>query len=251
MIGFVRAFSRLTFFITGTLFYVSRYLAKAIVVGNDLDRALRLRKEWFRKVHRFLGVHITTYGEQPVEAGLLVCNHRSYYDPLLTLSQILALPVGKTEIQSWPVIGYAAMVSGAVFVDRKTREGRDQARKEILKMLKKGYFVINYPEGTTHIEPQTIEFKRGLFRDAAKEQFILYPLVHEYQSDSNAWIGDDTFFRHFFECFSNKNIYVRMSYGPKIQGDDPEQLLQKSKQWIDAELLRLRKGWHLSEQGKV
>lgn len=246
-IGKIRAFLRLSFFVIGTLFYIFRYTFKAFFVGNNLDRALKLRRQWSRFIHIGLGIKMAVEGQKPTEAGLLVCNHRSYFDPFIILTELLALPVGKADILKWPVIGLAARVSGAVFVDRRTKEGRDRARKEILQRLREGYFIINYPEGTTHINAQTIDFKPGLFKDAAKENFIIYPIVHEYQSDSDAWIGDDTFLRHFFECFSKKNTFIKLSYGPKLQGSDPDALLQQSKDWIDTELTRVRKAWHFSD----
>ncbi len=242
-----RAFLRITFFAIGSLYFMSRYLIKAVFVGHDLNRILTIRQRWFYLIHKGLGVKIEKRGALPKEPGLLVCNHRSYYDPLIVLSELLALPVGKIEMANWPIIGAGAKMSGVIFVDRKTGEGRQKARQNILQSIKNGYFVINYPEGTTHIQAQTREFKPALFKDAAVLGFPIYPVVHEYQFDGDAWINEDTFMNHFFNCFGKKNTHVRLSYGPKITGDNAEELMQKSKQWIDEELLRLRKNWHNGE----
>ena len=251
MLNSIRAFLRIIFFATGSVIFILRYLLKAAFVGNDLDRALRIRRHWFRLISRGLGVRIEVFGDLPEEAGLLVCNHRSYFDPIVVMQQLLALPVGKAEVADWPIIGYGAKISGSIFVNRKTREGREQARRDIIKTLQQGYFVINYPEGTTHIQPQTKDFKPALFKDAAKEGFPVYPVVQEYQRDADAWIDDDTFLRHFFDCFGKRNTYIKVSYGPKLTSDSPEILMQKSRQWIDSELLRLRKNWHHSERNQL
>ena len=248
MLKKVRAFFRITYFALGSVYFMSRYLIKATFVGNDLNRILHIRKRWFALIHKGLGVQIERVGELPKEAGLLVCNHRSYYDPLIVLSELLAHPVGKIEMAVWPIIGPGAKMSGVIFVDRKTKEGRQKARQDILESIQAGYFVINYPEGTTHTESQTKDFKPALFKDAAAAGFPIYPVVQEYQSDGDAWVGDDTFLNHFFNCFGKKKTYVRLSYGSKIIGDNPEELMRQSKQWIDAELLRLRKNWHHSDQ---
>jgi 1-acyl-sn-glycerol-3-phosphate acyltransferase len=53
-------------------------------------------------------------------------------------------------------------ISGVIFVDRKDPESRQDTSKK-LKHLIKGYSVINFPEGTTHILPTTIEFNFGSF----------------------------------------------------------------------------------------
>ncbi len=244
--NFIRAFLRISFFAIGSIFYISRYLVKAAFVGNDLDRALRIRRQWFWLINKSLGIALEIYGALPTEPGLLVCNHRSYFDPIVVMQFLLALPVGKAEIETWPIIGYGAKVSGSIFVDRNTKEGREKARKDIIQTLQNGYFVINYPEGTTHINAQTIDFKPALFKDAAQEGFTIYPVVQEYQKDEDAWIGDDTFLRHFFECFGKKKTLMRLSYGPPLKSNSGEELMELSKQWIDKELLRIRKDWHHS-----
>jgi len=105
MFNSIRAFLRISFFAFGSIFYISRYLIKAAIVGNDLDRALRIRRQWFWLINKGLGVQVEVFGELPKEAGLLVCNHRSYFDPLVVMQNLLALPVGKADIENWPIIG--------------------------------------------------------------------------------------------------------------------------------------------------
>ena len=240
----IRAFARLLFFAIGSIYYILRYLIKATFVGHNSDRALRMRRDWFKSICWGVGVEIETFGEFPKEGGLLVCNHRSYFDPIIILSDVLALPVGKAEVKDWPIIGWGAKVSGSIFVDRKSTNGRKQARQEIKDALQTGYSVINFPEGTTHTLSHTIDFKPGMFRDAALEKFKIYPIALEYQQSKDAWVGDDTFIRHFFECFGKKKTLVRVSYGDFIVGNDQARLIMKSKKFIDSELKRIRSNWH-------
>ena len=207
-----------------------------------------MRKQWFRILSRGLGVRMETFGELPKEAGLLVCNHRSYFDPIIVLTELLALPVGKSEMRNWPVIGIGAELSGVIFVERKSKEGRAKAREAIRKTLQNGYFVINYPEGTTHTQSQTIDFKIGMFKDASVEGFPIYPVALDYQLDEDAWVGADTFLRHFFACFGKRKTHIRISYGAALYSEDAMDLMQQSKSWIDAELLKIRKDWHFSEK---
>ena len=126
-----RAIRRILFFALGSFYYIFRYLLKAAFVGHDLDRGIRLRKSWFKNILWGLGIQLDTYGTPPDKGGLLIANHRSYIDPIIVLSQVLAMPVGKAEVQYWPIIGWGARVSGSIFVDRKTKEGRQKAREDI------------------------------------------------------------------------------------------------------------------------
>ncbi len=240
MIHNLRAAYRLIFFGLGATFYISRYLVKSFFVGYSLDRGLRLRKEFTNILIPVLGIQIEVIGDLPQGGGLLVCNHRSYFDPFIILKDIYALPVGKAEVKKWPIIGTAAQVSGAIFVDRNNPESRKQTREIIAETIKKGYFVINYPEGTTHLQTKTISFKKGMFEDAAKENIKVFPIALEYQNETMAFVGDDTFVPHFFRAFGFPKIKIKISYGKAINSKNPGEILIKSKQWIDTELLQLR-----------
>ncbi len=246
MIHFSRAAFRLTFFAFGAIFYISRYLAKSIFAGNNLDRGLRLRKEFTNILIPVLGIQIEVFGDLPKGGGLLVCNHRSYFDPFIIFKDIFALPVGKAEVKKWPIIGTAAELSGAIFVDRSNPQSRAATRKSIAETIKKGYFVINYPEGTTHTNAQTIPFKKGMFEDAAKENIKVYPVALDYQNHEMAFVGNDTFVPHFFKAFGPSKTKIRASYGKPILSENTEEILEKSKQWIDDELFKLRQNWHLN-----
>ena len=245
MISFFRATFRLTFFAFGAIFYISRYLIKSVFTGYDLDRGIRLRKEFTNILIPALGIKIEVFGDLPEGGGLLVCNHRSYFDPFIIFKDVHALPVGKAEVKKWPIIGTAAQVSGAIFVDRKSPESRKQTRKAIAKTIQNGYFVINYPEGTTHTQEQTIPFKKGMFEDAANENIPVYPIALEYQDERMAFVGDDTFVPHFYKAFGAPKTKIKVSYGSAISSKNAEEILEKSKQWIDDELFKLRQNWHL------
>ena len=53
-------------------------------------------------------------------------------------------------------------------------------------------------------------------------------------------MGTTLFLPHFFKTFGKKQVYVKSSIGPKIQGGSPEELLEKTQQWIDGDVLKLR-----------
>jgi 1-acyl-sn-glycerol-3-phosphate acyltransferase len=215
--------------------------------GLDLDRALKYREGLLRWLIPFFGVRISTYGTPPKEAGLLLCNHRSYFDPAPLLKDLRAIPVGKAEIADWPVIGLGCRLSGIIFVDRTTPEGRLKARNQMNKKLKEGYSIINYPEGTTYRGPELLDPKKGMFKDAALNNYLIYPVVLEYQSPLDAWVGEETFVQHFYKRFGRRRIEMRVSYGDAIKGNDADVLFEQCKTWIKEETERLREGWYRHE----
>jgi len=243
MISKIRASLRLLFFAIGSLFYITRYLIKATILGNDLQRALRLLSQWTRLLAKGLGLKIEVLGTVPTEAGLLVCNHRSYIDPFLLFGSVPAVPVGKAAVAKWPIIGLAGKLAGAVFIDRSSVESRAASRKAIADRLQNNFFVINYAEGTTHTNSQTTDFKPGLFKEAVIGQFLVYPVALEYQLATDAWVGDALFIPHFLACFGKKNTFARIKIGPPLTGSDADSLLHQTKDWIDTALLELRTNW--------
>ncbi len=248
MISKLRGIIRLVFFAIGSIFYISRYLLKAAFIGNDLHRSLRLLSQWTRLLTKGLGLHITVAGNIPKQAGLLVCNHRSYIDPFLLFGSISAVPVGKAAVAKWPIIGIAGKLAGAVFIDRTSTESRKASREAIANRLENGFFVINYAEGTTHTNDQTIDFKPGLFKEAAIAQFPIYPVALDYQLEGDAWVGDDVFIRHFLQCFGKKNTYAKVRIGPAFNDTSADILLSNTKNWIDQALLDIKEEWSVDKR---
>lgn len=99
------------------------------------------------------------------------------------------------------------------------------------------------PEGTTHIEPTTIDFKPGAFVVAAQLGVPILPIAMDYKLLSDAWIGNDTFVPHFFRCFGKWRTEIKISYLDPIYSDDVDTLIAQSKKVIDAEMIRFRKEW--------
>jgi 1-acyl-sn-glycerol-3-phosphate acyltransferase len=243
MLSKLRGFLRLLFFFFGTLLYVIRYLAKTVFTGHDMDRGLRLREEWAGYLLQWMGDRITMEGTLPEGGGLLVCNHRSYLDPVVLLRDVVAVAVAKKEVEDWPIIGYGARISGAIFVDRSNKESRTKTRQAIGDAIRGGYFIINYPEGTTHGEPQTIKFNPGAFIEAMEENSPIYPVAIDFRNPNDAWVGDDTFLPHFISCFGKRYTDVRIRYGARLQGDSAEAILEQSQTFIDRALEEFREEW--------
>ncbi|WP_020566706.1 lysophospholipid acyltransferase family protein [Neolewinella persica] len=239
----LRGILRLFVFFFGTLLYVIRYLAKALITGHDVDRGLRLRKEWVGYLLRWMGVRIMVEGTLPEGGGLLVSNHRSYLDPVVLLRDVRAIAVAKKEVLDWPIIGYGARISGAIFVDRSNKESRHKTREAIGEVIRNGYFIINYPEGTTHGELRTIRFNPGAFVEAMEEKSPVYPVATDFRNPDDAWAGDETFLPHFIRCFGKRHTDVRIRYGPRLHGDSAEAILAQSQAFIDRALEEFREEW--------
>ncbi|MEZ4963896.1 MAG: hypothetical protein R2791_01535 [Saprospiraceae bacterium] len=69
------------------------------------------------------------------------------------------------------------------------------------------------------------------------------PAALEFASPEDYWVGDDTFLPHLWRRLQTRYKDAYVSYGPTLRNSDADALLRDAKNWIDAELLRLQKGF--------
>lgn len=243
MVTYFRGIGRFFIFLFASLYYLTPILIRAAVRGDDLAYALELRRRWANVCSRLVGVRIDVNEPPEVEGPCLyVGNHRSYFDPVAVLRDVKALPVAKAEVSSWPFIGFAARATGVMYVKRENRDSRKRTVEAIEDTLKDGFSVLIYPEGTTHVEVKTQEFRQGGFRVAAELGVPVVPIAIEYGRVEDAWVGTDTFIPHFLTTFGRRHIYVKMRYGQPIVDTDYERLVKRTQDWIDGEMVEMRKG---------
>lgn len=232
----LRALFRLLLFVAYTSLRISQIIMSSLIFGEDIRRSMRIRQSWARWLLPRIGIQVHMEGSPPDFSCIVMANHRSYLDPAVLVRDVLGYPVSKAEVAGWPVIGYGAKVTGVFFVQRESIASRKTTLSGIGLKVKEGFPVILFPEGTTHAQPHTSAFREGGFKLAASEGIPVVPAAIEYGSKADYWIGDDTFLPHFFRRFGEKRIEVFVRYGPAIRDNDPQQLLKKTKTWIDAEL---------------
>ncbi len=245
MFSFLLGILRFILFVIYVSFFSVLYYLISLFFSKEKNsrNAILLRDFLIRTANLLLGIRIIVYGEKPTVQGLIVANHRSYFDPIAIINKVHAFPVGKKEVESWPLIGYLCKISGVLFVKRSCQQSRQETAESILEILSKGYSVINFPEGTTHTLSTTTEFKQGSFVMATKIKAAVIPVAIDYKEKTDAFVGDDTFVPHFLKCFGKRTTEIKMTFFSPLYSDDSEFLLDTSKDLIDKELLRYRKDW--------
>ena len=204
--------------------------------GENMRRSMRIRRRWATNLLSGVGVRLETYGEIPEYPCIFISNHRSYLDPILMLQHVYAYPVAKAELATWPIIGKGAAMAGILYLKRENVKSRAGTLKAINNILESGFQVIIFPEGTTSGLDGTLPFKRGVFQLAAKMQHPIVPVAVIFEETADYWVGKESFMSHAGRRFKEKEIKVSLHYGPKIQGESPEILLNNTKTWIDAQL---------------
>ena len=243
LLGFIRLllFAIVTSTVLGFLLLTNLFYKTE---SKKIERGIIYRRRIIRTLHYILGSKITVYGNEPKISGLVISNHRTYFDSLVILKNLLAYPIAKKEVAYWPLVGSVCKTTGVIFVDRENKERRKAARQKVQLVLENEFSILNTPEGTTHIEPTTIDFKPGAFVLAAQLNVPVIPIAIDYKNLDDAWIGDDTFLPHFLRCFGKWRTEIKISYLDPIYSDNADELITTSKAQIDSELIRFRKDWN-------
>lgn len=195
--------------------------------------------KWTRRILKLANVELQLEGAIPDGPGLFVSNHRSYIDILVVLAHLPATFLCKKEVRAWPLIGRVAEKMGVVFVDRSSAASRLASLTLITSTVIQGQRVVAFPEGTTTRGPGMRATYPGLFREAERQRFAIFPMVIEYADPEDAWVDDDTLLRHLTTWLSKPVTRVKVSFGPPILPGDTTDLQQRAEAWMRGELARL------------
>ncbi len=228
----------ITFFLVLTAIIVIGAIAWIPVYGKQWR--LVVRRIWIRMILWGLNIRLQWHGNIPREPCILVANHRSYLDPLLIMTRVLALPVAKAEMARWPLLGLAGKVSGIFYVQRESPKDRKRTLLEITHAVRQGETILIFPEGTTHSEDRTIAFKKGVFQVAAQEGIPIVPIALDFEDKADYWVANDSFISHFLRQFGWRRVSCRVAIGPPILNDHAEILLSKASAWIDENLTEIQ-----------
>lgn len=110
---------------------------------------------------------------------LFISNHQSNFDIPLLLSSI-DIPKGfiaKKELANWPFISTWMKYMNCIFMDRDNLRKSAESIVEGINLLKSGYSMIIFPEGTRSKGKPVDEFKGGSFKLATKSKCPIVPLT--------------------------------------------------------------------------
>ena len=232
------------------LFAISLVLIMLILVPTHLllhwshDLRFKIRSAYCRVLFAMLGVRLKKEGRSHLHEGpyIVVCNHRSLLDPVIAARYIHAYFVGKAEVRSYPFLGIGADLTGAIFVDRDSKDSRAATRDAMKSALDKGYNVMLYPEGTTHGGDLTKMFYKGSFEIAVELGVPVVPVVLEYKDRSHYWTEGGLLAKGL-EQFSGWWINLYFWIGEPCESEDPMALLEKVQGQINDKILAVQEEW--------
>jgi 1-acyl-sn-glycerol-3-phosphate acyltransferase len=202
--------------IAGIIFPILGVLCKPTNAKNNRGVIKLAWLKWFAII---LNLQITQEGEFPGKTSFLVSNHISWID-IIALGQFSpAHFVAKSDILTWPIIGYLAKQGGTVFVRRGDKQQAKAIAEKMVWLLKQNSTVIAFPEGTTTLGDDVLPFHASLFQAALLTKTTVQPIAIQYQGEavhSAPFVGDDEFVPHLLKMLAMDKIEVRITFLPTI-----------------------------------
>lgn len=187
-------------------------------------------------VRWLLGIRTVVRGldNMPGEAAVILAKHQSAWETV-ALQDVIppgrnAVFVMKKELLRLPVFGWALGSMPMISIDRTAgKDALDQVVEQGSDRLRRGYYVIVFPEGTRVPPGQKKRYKIGGAHLAVGAGCKAVPVAH---NAGELW---------------PRNAYVKrpgtitISIGPAIdtRGLTDHEVNQRAEEWIEAEMRRL------------
>lgn len=148
-------------------------------------RQCRTLQAWSKHLLDILNVGIRVEGLPPARDGgfLIVANHVSWLDIFVLNAIHPSRFIAKSEVKSWPLIGWLCQRSGTIFIERSMRRDAASSVRHVAILLKQGACVGLFPEGTTTDGMQVGHFHSAFIQPAIDAGARLYPIALHYQDD--------------------------------------------------------------------
>ena len=197
-------------------------IGKFAPMAKDVS-SLRMVQWIFRVILKLTGADITVIGEENVPKDtpvLYICNHRSYFDVVMTYTRV-PRPTGyiaKIEMLKNPLLSNWMKYLHCLFLDRNDVKQGMKVILSAIDKVKNGISICVFPEGTRNkVNDTFLPFHEGSFKIAVKGDVPIVPM-----SIVNA---ADIFEDHFPKIRKTK---VVIEYGEPIYVKDLDKDTKKA-----------------------
>ncbi|MCQ4637472.1 1-acyl-sn-glycerol-3-phosphate acyltransferase [Anaerovorax odorimutans] len=151
-------------------------------VERECYNILQAEKVWSRNVLKMFGSELVVHGEEnlPQEGPVVyIGNHQGYADIIAYAAALNTIQFGfvaKEDLGNIPLYGKWIRRIRSVLIKRDDPRASLKAIDEGIELIKKGFSLMIFPEGTRSKGPQPGDFKRGAFKLAVKPEVPIIPV---------------------------------------------------------------------------
>ena len=206
----------------------------ACIIGPflGLENRLKLFSQWPKfanwLLHLSCGIKVEIIGKEnlPTEPCVIVSNHQGQWEtysmqylfhPMCTLL--------KKELLYIPLWGWAMKMLNPIAINRnKPKEAILQTLEEGSDRLKKGMYVLLFPEGTRVKAGRVGKYARSSFELAKRNGVMVLPLCH---NSGDCWPAHK---------FIKKPGIITLIIGEPFYVEDSKQSASDVKEWVEKKL---------------
>jgi 1-acyl-sn-glycerol-3-phosphate acyltransferase len=204
----------------------------------------RILKNWSADLLRILNVELLATGFSVRGSGLIVSNHISWLDIFVLNAVVPMRFVAKSEVRSWPVIGWLCARANTLFIERGNARAAARINQQISALMRQGECLAAFPEGTSTDGSQVAHFHASLLQPAIDANVALHPVAIRYQdadgtrSTAAAYCGDISFGASLWTLLNTPRLHVRLLPTPTLHtlGFERRELAQHAHASISAVL---------------
>ena len=179
-----------------------------------------------------LDYHVEGVENLPTEASLVLMKHSSAWE---TIAQFKLFPrqtwVMKRELLWAPILGWVLRIYRPIAIDRKAgRAAVEQVVEQGTDRLKKGYWVVIFPEGTRVPAGESHRYGQSGALLAVASGRAIVPVAH---NAGEYWRRRD---------WLKRPGTIRVVIGPPIksEGREPRELTAEVRQWVETTVASLK-----------
>lgn len=187
-----------------------------------------LNRRWSRCLMAFCGLRVVLKGEPRLTGPvLLVANHVSWIDIFVLNSARATSFVAKSEIRSWPIIGWLVAGAGTLFIERGQRHAVHAMGESMQARFQQGDAVGLFPEGTTTEGFELLPFHASLFEPARSAAIEIQPvalrfLQHGKRSGYAAFVGEESLVANLWRVLGVTGLAVEVVFLPPLAARHPD-----------------------------
>ncbi|WP_340241174.1 lysophospholipid acyltransferase family protein [Sulfitobacter pontiacus] len=159
-----------------------------------------------------MGLRRAVIGTPMRHRGAVVANHTSWLDIFSLNAAQRIYFVSKSEVASWPGIGWLAKATGTLFIERNPKHARKQT-EVFQRRLLDNHRLLFFPEGTSTDGLQVLPFKTTLFQSffapELRDLIWVQPVTVVYTAPDGTdprfygWWGDMSFGGHLLRTLAS------------------------------------------------
>ena len=200
-------------------------LAASVFRWGSRSRQERTLSWWSARLLRILRVQLIIRGgpPQPNGGGLVIAsNHISWLDVFVIHALRPARFVAKSEIRSWPVLGWLAAQTGTLFIERGRRHHTAKINEAMRDTLMQGHCVALFPEATTTRGDHLKKFHSSLLESVVASGATLacvgicYKRQDGEKTEVTAFVDDLTLLASLRQILRQPRMIAEIHCGPVL-----------------------------------